>query len=336
MIQSAGLFDLQVNGYAGVDFNDPAITAKTLDYALEAMLASGVTQCLPTLITAQPDELRERFRALDAAVATSRLGPVMVPGYHLEGPFLNATDGYAGCHPPAAMTDPALPLVDRLEAGLHKPILLVTLAPERSGALEFIAELTRRGKATAMAHSTAGFATVAAAVEAGLTLSTHLGNGLPQTLPKLENTLLAQLAEPRLMACLIADGHHMSPQALTALIRMKGAGNCILVTDAVLGAAAPPGLYSFAGMAVERSAAGAMVQPGRTNLAGSALCLDQAIRNVVEWTGMAAEAAINMASRAPRHALDRAMAHFGITSDPGLVRWSSDLSPRVEGLPIAT
>lgn len=330
MITSAGLFDLQVNGYAGVDFNDPAITAAALDSALEAMLASGVTQCLPTLITAHPHELRERFLALDAAVAASRLGPRMVPGYHLEGPFLHAGDGYAGCHPPEAMADPDIGLIDRLEAGLSRPVLLVTLAPERAGAAGFIAGLTQRGKASAMAHSSAGFADVAAAAGAGMTLSTHLGNGLPQHLPKLENTLLAQLAEPRLTACLIADGHHMSPAALAALIRLKGPDNCILVTDAVLGAAAPPGVYSFAGMAVERTATGAMIQPGRVNLAGSALCLDQAVRNVVAWTGMDAEKAIGLASTAPRRALAVAMARHGVSLDPGLVRWGRNLTPTVE------
>ena len=330
MTTSTGLFDLQVNGYAGVDFNDPAITGAALDTALEAMLAAGVTQCLPTLITAQPHELRERFLALDAAVAASRLAARMVPGYHLEGPFLNAADGYAGCHPPEAMTDPDIGLVDRLEAELDRPILLVTLAPERVGSAAFIAGLTQRGKASAMAHSAAGFAAVTAAADAGMTLSTHLGNGLPQHLPKLENALLAQLAEPRLTACLIADGHHMSPAALAALLRLKGPDNCILVTDAVLGAAAPPGVYSFAGMAVERTATGAMVQPGRVNLAGSALCLDQAVRNVVTWTGMNAETAIGLASTAPRRAVAGAMARHGVSLDPGLVRWSSDLSPTVE------
>src|SRR6476661_584987 len=98
MLTSPGLVDLQVNGFAGVDFNTDAITPEALDTALEAMLATGVTTCLPTLITAYPDELEARFRALDAAIAASRLGPLMCPGYHLEGPFLNSGAGYAGCH----------------------------------------------------------------------------------------------------------------------------------------------------------------------------------------------------------------------------------------------
>jgi N-acetylglucosamine-6-phosphate deacetylase len=100
----------------------------------------------------------------------------------------------------------------------------------------------------------------------------------------------------------------------------------------VLGASAPLGVYRFAGMAVERTAAGAMVQPGRANLAGSALCLDQAVRNVVAWTGMSAEAAIGLASAAPRRALAGAMARHGVSLDPGEVRWSGDLMPSVQRL----
>ena len=128
-----GLFDLQINGYAGVDFNDPSITPNMIDHALEALLAHGVTGCLPTIITAYAEELEERFRALDSAVNDSHLGPRMVPGYHLEGPFLNDCPGYHGCHPPAAMSDPDIGLISRLGAKISRPILLLTLAPERAG-----------------------------------------------------------------------------------------------------------------------------------------------------------------------------------------------------------
>ena len=130
-MHSAGLIDLQVNGFAGVDFNSVALTAETLDHALGAMLRTGVTSCLPTLITAREAVIAARFAALDAAVVGSRLGPVMVPGYHLEGPFLNPAPGYAGCHPPTAMIEADVGLLERLAAPLRRPILLLTLAPER-------------------------------------------------------------------------------------------------------------------------------------------------------------------------------------------------------------
>src|SRR3954449_10738020 len=137
-MQSPGLIDLQVNGYAGIDFNDAALTPEALDHALCAMLRSGVTTCLPTLITADEITLTRRLAALDAAVAASRLGRLMVPGYHLEGPFLNPAPGFCGCHPADQMIAPTMELIDRLEAVLSKPILLLTIAPEREGALSFI------------------------------------------------------------------------------------------------------------------------------------------------------------------------------------------------------
>ncbi len=326
---TAGLFDLQVNGYAGVDFNDPSITPKTLDHALEAMLADGVTGCLPTIITAYAEELEERFRALDAAVAGSHLGPKMVPGYHLEGPFLNDRPGYHGCHPPAAMSDPNIGLIDRLDALVSRPILLVTIAPEREGATAMVEALVKSGKTVAVGHSAATYTDITTAANAGLSLSTHLGNGLPQELPKLGNTLLAQLAEPRLKACLIADGHHLTPDALNALVRLKGQDKCILVTDAVLAAGAEPGDYRFAGMDVTLSDDGAVRLPGGSGLAGSALRLDQAVRNIVSWSIAEPNAAIEMASTQARNAIASSLNHADIAMDNGKIEWNSGLEPKV-------
>jgi N-acetylglucosamine-6-phosphate deacetylase len=327
VIVSDGLFDLQVNGFAGVDFNDPAITPERLDEALAAMLRTGVTLCLPTLITAFEPELRERILALDAAVAASRLGPAMVPGYHVEGPFLNSGEGYRGCHPPEAMADPDPALYRRLSEGLGRPILLVTLAPERPGSTATIRALREAGICVAMAHSEASIAQVREAAEAGLTLSTHLGNGLPRNLHKTENALLGQLAEPGLVACFIADGHHLSPAALGAMLRIKGVERSILVTDAVVAAAAPPGRYCFAGMEVERDEAGVVRQPGAAHLAGSALELDAAVRNVVDWGLATPEQAVRMASANPRAALAEAARAHGIALPAGRVVWSDDLRP---------
>lgn len=322
-----GLFDLQVNGYAGVDFNDPSLTPSSLDFALEAMLSSGVTGCLPTLISASRGDLEERLRALDAAVAASRLGPHMVPGYHLEGPFLNPAAGYSGCHPAGAMTDPDTDLVVHLESGLRRPILLVTLAPERGGGPEAIRKLSALGKTVAIGHSAAGFRDIDAAAGAGASLSTHLGNGLPPLLPKLDNTLLAQLAEPRLTACLIADGVHVPPDAFAALVRLKGRDNCILVTDAVIAAAAPPGRYSFAGIGIDADASGKVTPLTGSGLAGSSLQLDQAVRNVVAWSVAEPGTAVHMASHAPRAALARRSGSGRLF--PGKVQWNSALEPSI-------
>lgn len=129
---------------------------------------------------------------------------------------------------------------------------------------------------------------------------------------------------------LITNGHHMSPDAIAALVCIKGADNCILVTDAVLGAVAPAGPYDFAGMLVERTDAGAMVQPGRSSLASSALCLDDAVRNVVDCSVASADVAIAMASTHPRCALRNALAAHRIEIDPGAVHWDEDLQPTIQ------
>ena len=325
---TSGLFDLQVNGFGGVDFNADTITPAEIDRALEAMLATGVTLCLPTLITAHPNELEARLKALDAAISASTLGPAMCPGYHLEGPFLNPAPGYCGCHPAEAMTaaDPAL--IARLRDRLDRPVLMVTLAPEISGGLELARELSASGIVVALGHTAADYDQVAAAADAGATVSTHLGNGMPQQAHKLNNAIVAQLGEDRLWASFIADGIHLHPKALKVLMRAKGFGRSILVTDAVVGAAAAPGRYSFAGMAVERSTDGSVRLAGTNSLAGSALCLDEAVRNVVAWELVTFDEAIAMASDHPLAAMAPAFAASGLQPDAGEVEWDDALRVR--------
>ncbi len=319
-----GLFDLQVNGFAGIDFNDEAITPEMLDHALNRMRSTGVTLCLPTLITALPDTLEARFKALDRAVMRGPFGPTMCPGYHLEGPFLNPADGYRGCHPHTAMTaaDPAL--VERLEAGLGRPILLITLAPEVEGAIEFIRWAKARGKVVAMGHSAAKGEVLAEGVKAGLSLSTHLGNGVPQSVHKLDNTIFAQLAEDRLFADFIADGIHIPPHALKVLLRAKGVERSILVTDAVSAAAAESvGTHPFAGFTIELDADGKVHLPGQSLLAGSSLTLDAAVRNLMNWGFASFEEAIAMASANPHRLMAEAFAAHGIKMwFQGRVTWS--------------
>jgi N-acetylglucosamine-6-phosphate deacetylase len=326
-VRSAGLLDLQVNGYAGVDFNDAALTADALDHALAAMRRAGVAAGLPTLITAPEPALAARLRALDRAVAESRWGPAMVPGYHLEGPFLSPRPGYRGCHPAEAMVLPDAALLRRLEAGLRRPVLLLTLAPELPGALGLIRAATEAGKVVALGHSAAGWETVRAAADAGARLSTHLGNAASAEQHKFHNPILAQLAEDRLAASFIADGLHVPAFALKAMVRAKGLDRAILVTDAIAAAAAPPGRYGFAGMTVQRGADGRVTLPGSETLAGSALALDAAVRNLHAWGIAPAATAVAMASEHPARLLAPALAAHGIALPASELRWSEALVP---------
>ena len=329
IVQSRGLTDLQVNGYAGIDFNDADLTAQALDHALHAMRAANVTTCLPTLITADMATLKARLAALDNAVAQSRLGPDMVPGFHLEGPFLSPTPGYAGCHPPSAMIAADPLVLERLATKRRRPILLLTLAPERQGALPLIAWAKANGIIVAMGHTQADNAATALAVDAGVTLSTHLGNALPQPQPKFLNPLMAQLANDDLHASFIADGIHIPPEALKVLLRAKMPHRSILVTDATAAAAAPPGRYRFAGITIQHAPDGSVRLPGTTTLAGSALTLDQAMRNLVAWNLADTHTALAMASIQPNAILAPALAHHRIVRPQTMVTWSSGLHPKI-------
>ena len=179
----------------------------------------------------------------------------------------------------------------------------------------------------AIGHSAAGEAEIAAAAQAGATLSTHLGNGLPQLLPKFPHPLMAQLAEDRLSASFIADGVHVPPATLKVLLRAKGQSRSVLVTDATAAAAAPPGVYRFAGMMIEHAADGSVRVPGSTVLAGSALCLDQAVRNLVAWGIARPGDAIRLASANPAALLAPALAAHCIRLPEALVTWSLALVP---------
>jgi len=324
---SSGLIDLQVNGYAGVDFNHANLDAVALEHALAAMLHAGVTTCLPTIITATEDELAARLQALDEAAAKSELAAAMVPGFHLEGPFLNPGTGYAGCHPSAAMRPPDPALLQRLTTPLTRPVLLLTMAPEREGAAATIAWARVHGTLVAIGHSAAEEDTVARAAAAGAVLSTHLGNGLPQMQQKFRNPLMAQLSEDRLFASFIADGIHIPVHALKVLLRAKGLERSVLVTDATAAASAAPGLYRFAGMVIERAADGSVRTPGQGVLAGSALCLDQAVRNLVAWGIADAAAAVRLATNNPATLLAPVIAAHGLRQPATALVWSDDLWP---------
>jgi len=160
-----------------------------------------------------------------------------------------------------------------------------------------------------------------------VTLSTHLGNALPQPQPKFLNPLMAQLAADALHASFIADGIHIPPDALKVLIRAKTAQRSILVSDATAAAAVPPGLYRFAGVTIQHTPDGSVRIPGTTTLAGSALCLDQAVRNLVAWNLTDAATALAMASTQPNALLAAALEHHGITLSGAEVTWSPDLHP---------
>jgi len=295
-IEFPGLFDLQVNGFAGVDFNDPGTSTADLDRAAAAMLRTGVTRFLPTLITAPLEDF-----VVCAAVLARWRHPGMV-GIHAEGPYISPTEA-RGAHPERYIVPASVEDFRRRQDAAEGRIVLLTLAPEVPGALELIEHLVDAGLRVAIGHSNADPARVRDAVRAGATISTHLGNGCAPGLPRHPNLIWEQLASDELVGCFIADGHHLPAATLKSMIRAKTPARTALVTDATPGAAAPPGRYHLGPLQIERGDDGRVVLPGTPKLAGSALTLDQAVARTVRETGLAIEDVLPMASAVPAAAV---------------------------------
>jgi N-acetylglucosamine-6-phosphate deacetylase len=292
-VEFPGLFDLQVNGFAGVDFGDPALTSERLLQAVAALQKTGVTRLLPTLITSS----LETFAACARTIA--RTSHSAIAGIHMEGPYLSPEDGPRGAHARAFVRAADVDDFRRRQEAADGRIRLLTVAPEAPGVLKVVEHAVGSGVRVAIGHTGATPAQIAEAVNAGATLSTHLGNGCAQVLPRHPNVIWEQLADDRLMASFIVDGHHLPPTTVKAMIRAKTPGRSILVTDAIAAAGMPPGRYTLGGQEVELSPAGRVAAPGAPNLAGSALRLDAAIGNTVRFTGLPLEEVVPMASTRP-------------------------------------
>jgi N-acetylglucosamine-6-phosphate deacetylase len=299
-VELPGLFDLQVNGFAGVDFNDPATTQEDLARAIAALRATGVTRFLPTLITGPAERFLACARLLSACPDPA------VAGLHMEGPYL--APEAAGAHPDAHLAPPSFDDFSRRQEAAGGRILLVTIAPEVPGALPFIERLVTAGVRVAIGHTAAGPDAIRDAVRAGATISTHLGNACPLLLPRHPNLIWEQLAADELTACLIVDGHHLPPSVVKVMVRAKSLGKTVLVTDAVAAAAQPPGRYRLGEVPVELSAAGRVTIVGTDRLAGSALTLDVALANTVRFTGWSLQEVAPLASTQAAAAVGRTTA----------------------------
>ena len=198
----------------------------------------------PTLITAPREQMRHGVRTIAAACEASPDVARCVVGIHLEGPAISGLDGYRGAHPLDAVRDPDWGEFQELQDASGGRIVLVTLAPERPGAIDFIRKATAEGVAIALGHTAADGATIRAAVAAGARMSTHLGNGIASPIARHPNPIWEQAAHDGLDASLIADGHHLDPATLRVLVRAKTPDRVILVSDASPLAGLPPGVMA--------------------------------------------------------------------------------------------
>lgn len=265
-------FDLQINGYGGVDLNDPALTREECRRACLALEADEISGILATLITdaipAMVGKLEHlvRYREEDEVIHR------VIRGFHLEGPFINGKPGFVGAHPVTAVQAASVGEMEKLlEAGAGQ-VRLVTLAPECDRGLETIRFLVGQGIAVSAGHCDPGHELLGDAIEAGLSLFTHVGNGCPLEMPRHDNIIQRALAyADRLTLCWIPDGHHVPFFALRNYLRACDPARVIMTTDAMAAAGLGPGRYGLSGAEVEVDALGVARRPGSPYLAGSTL-----------------------------------------------------------------
>ncbi|MEM1442369.1 MAG: N-acetylglucosamine-6-phosphate deacetylase [Verrucomicrobiota bacterium] len=297
-------FDLQVNGYAGVDFCSAELTLEECRSACEALRADGIDSFLATLITDEVPSLESKLRRWVSFLEGDELLSQMVAGIHVEGPFISPKEGYVGAHPAEAVVPATVENARRLVEAGEGYIRLVTLAPECDEKAETIRFLSSMGITVSAGHCDPDLETLERSIDAGLSMVTHLGNGCPVSLPRHDNFIQRALSlSDRLWLCFIPDGAHVPWFALQNMFQLVGTERAIVTTDAIMAAGLGPGTYSLSGAPVEIDEQGVARRPGSMNLAGSTVRGFQVAENLEERLGFSKEEIQKVFHDNPRHAL---------------------------------
>jgi len=290
-----GFIDLQVNGFAGVDYCSGNSSLEEIGRSIREQFATGVTRIYPTVITGSEADMQAAFRNLVKAKRELPEGDAL-EAIHAEGPFISAEDGPRGAHPVLQCRPPQIEEWKRMQGAAEGHIRLLTLSPEYEGTTKLIEHVVGEGVVVSIGHTKATTQQIADAVKAGATMSTHLGNGSHAVLPRHPNYIWDQLAEDKLTASFIADGIHVPANFLKVALRAKGIERSVLVTDAVMPAGCEPGDYALGEVEVTLHPGDRVTLRGGNQLAGSALKMDVGISYLMRMVGLSLREAVTMAT----------------------------------------
>ena len=269
-----GLFDLQVNGYKGVDFSGIELTEQQCIQACRELLNAGTSAFLPTVITGSEEMYKHNLPILARVIRASEFEG-RLPGLHIEGPFISPLEGFRGAHQAEFIRKPDIDFLKNLIEWSGNTIKLLTIAAELKGADELTRFAVRQGITVSLGHQTAGERDIEKLARAGAVSLTHLGNGIPANLPRHHNPVWAGLANDDLTAIFITDGHHLPPAVIKTFIRTKGVAHCIVVSDASPIAGLQPGSYSTLGNDAVLEENGRLYNPHAGHLVGSSATILQ-------------------------------------------------------------
>jgi N-acetylglucosamine-6-phosphate deacetylase len=273
-------FDLQINGYAGIDFNS-ACTVEDLEQVCELLREDQVAGMLATIITADIPVMVERIAQLTNAIEKSEPVRRMIAGIHIEGPFINSEPGYVGAHDVSFVTSASLESTKRLVDASGGLTRLFTLAPEQDPDCHVVRWLVDQGIVVAAGHTNASLDELKSAIDNGLSMFTHLGNGCPMNLHRHNNIIQRALSfSDQLWCCYIADGVHVDFFALKNYLRCAGIEKSIIVTDAISAARLGPGTYRLSDWEIEVGDDLIAMAPGGDHFVGSTMTMPRTIKNL--------------------------------------------------------
>jgi N-acetylglucosamine-6-phosphate deacetylase len=299
-----GWLDIQVNGFDGHDPNATDADAATTAALVASLWRYGVSGAGVTICTESEAHIIACLEAVAAACDADPLVAESVVAIHVEGPHIAREDGPRGAHPLHHVRPPDVMEYRRWQAAAGGRIRIITLSPEYDEAIDYIEAIVADGVVASIGHTAASSEQIRAAVDAGARWSTHLGNGTHAMIRRHPNYIWDQLAEDRLSAGFIFDGHHLPPAVMKSVVRAKGIERSILVSDALFVGGLAPGLYHLPdGAAVELAASGRLELYGTPYLAGAAAPLPVCIGNAVRHAGVTPADATRMVTANPSRLL---------------------------------
>lgn len=264
-----GFIDLQVNGYVGIDFSAPRLTAEKVYFVTRKLIEQGTIAYCPTIVTSSMDVYRENLPVIAKVMKTKELAPHIL-GIHMEGPFISSLSGARGAHNRKMVQTPDIRVYEEFQELASGKIVIVTLAPEMEGAEALVRHITRDGTAiVSLGHHMADKAQIEMACKAGARACTHLGNGIPNILPRHTNPIWVQMAEDSLIGMFITDGHHLPPEFIKVALRGKTPQRFIVTSDMSAIAGMPPGTYEIWGQKIVLEESGRLKSLDSDYLAGS-------------------------------------------------------------------
>lgn len=294
-----GFIDGQVNGYGGLDVNAADVTPETIISLSAEQAKLGVTTWVPTIVTASEEAITGALEQIGRACDLDPSTKAAIPCVHIEGPFISDRDGPRGVHV-ANLVRPLDVREVRRWLRASGMVGIVTVSPHWADAPAQIAQIRELGVEVAIGHTHASPEQITGAITAGARLATHLGNGIATTLPRHPNALWTQLADDRLTAGLIADGHHLPSDTLKVMIRAKTPKRAYLVSDSTALAGSEPGRHrTSVGGLVDLAPGGRLSHVGTDLLAGAAATLPDGFRNVIRNVGLSLAEAITLVTSTP-------------------------------------